>query len=367
MVYSQLGVFLKYELHASEDKIALIDGLAELLSNLARVLSGTISDFLHNRKFMLILGSAAIAFIRPFFAICTSISGLFVVLSADRIISGLIVSPRDALISDLSGKRTLNRAYGASKIAKTIGSFCGIFFAIFILNISTANYFLLYIIASIPAAISFILATRISEYQNIRDNTEKRKFRISEVFYLNKKFWQFICFVFLFELAHFSDSLLTIRASNFCSVTEATYTAIFISLGQIVCTYPISHFADKFSFNRMIFLCIAMTILANLLMLFACDQYLVFLAAFFWGGQMSSIAALALSMITINVDFNKKGIAIGIYYIAVGLGYFISGSIAGFLWKNLNCNFVFLYSIAICILSASLYRKLCTYNETLKS
>ncbi len=357
MVYSQLGVFLKYELHASEDKIALIDGLAELLSNLARVLSGTISDFLRNRKFMLIFGSVAIAFIRPFFAACTSISSLFLVLSGDRIISGLIVSPRDALISDLSEKKTLNRAYGVSKIAKTIGSFCGIFLAIFILNISATNYFLLYIIASIPAAISFFLATRISEYQNIRDNTEKRKFLVAEVFSLNKKFWQFICFVFLFELSHFSDSLLTIRASNFCSVTEATYTAIFISLGQIIFTYPISHFADKFSWHKMLFACIIMAIISNFLLLISCHHYFVFLAALFWGGQMSSIAALSLSMISANVNPSVKGTAIGIYYIAVGLGYFIAGSIAGFLWKNLNCNFVFLYSIAICILSASLYRK----------
>lgn len=363
MVYSQLSMFLKYELHVSEDKIALVDGFAELLSNFARVFSGTISDFFRNRKLMLVIGSGIVMCIRPLFSICTSLASLSFVLSVDRMASGIISSPRDALISDISKKQTLNRSYGISKIAKTIGSFCGIFLAIFLLKTSILNYKLLFVVASIPAAISFVLATKICESPSKHTSKENRKFNISDVASLDRNFWKLVCFVFLFELAHFSDSLLTIRASNFCAATEATYTAIFISLGQIVFTYPISYFADKFSWHKMLVVCIIMAVISNLLLLLAWHHCVVFLAALFWGGQMSSTAALSLSMISVNVNPAIKGTAIGIYYIAVGAGYFISGAIAGFLWKNLNCHLVFLYSISVCIVCVALHKKLCTCSH----
>ena len=50
MVYSQLGMFMKHELHATALKIALLDGFVEFLSNVTRIFAGVLSDCIMNRK-----------------------------------------------------------------------------------------------------------------------------------------------------------------------------------------------------------------------------------------------------------------------------------------------------------------------------
>lgn len=140
MVYSQLGMFLKHELHANVLKIALIDGFVEFLSFLTRIFSGVISDYLKNRKFILLVGCGITLCMKPLFAVAHSTITIMFAQAIERIGNGLQACPRDALIADISTKETYGQSFGFSKSLKTVGGLFGTMLAMIIMYFTCDNY-----------------------------------------------------------------------------------------------------------------------------------------------------------------------------------------------------------------------------------
>ena len=156
MIYSQLGLFLKNELHATELKIAFIDGVVEFIAYVTRVFSGMISDYFMNRKFILYVGCVITLFMKPLFAIAQSPLVVMIAQSIERIGNGLQATPRDALIADLSDPSNRGQSFGFSKSFKTVGSLLGTCVAIAIMWLSSNNYRLVFACATIAVAISIL-------------------------------------------------------------------------------------------------------------------------------------------------------------------------------------------------------------------
>lgn len=364
MVYSQLGLFMKYELHASELKIALIDGVVEFIAYAVRVFSGLISDYFMNRKAILFVGCGLSLLMKPIFAISCSPLMVLAAQSVERIGNGLQAVPRDALIADLSDNKTRGQSFGFSKSFKTVGSLLGTCIAITIMWTTNNNYRIVFLCSTIAVAISIFCLSKIKTKQETQ-RTEDRKRKIENPFkrkYLKSMdifFWKIIFLAIIFELGHFSEALFPIYTRSFISITMAGSVSIFISVGQVLCSFPIGLFADKLGKGKFIRICILMMIAANLL--FIAAPYIesvipVYIAAFLWGGQMTAVQGLFLSIISERVDPHLRGTAIGIYYCTIGVSYLIASTIAGHLWNSVGSLYAFLYSISFCFITLFLFR-----------
>lgn len=368
MVYSQLGLFLKNELHATALKIALIDGVVEFIAYVTRVFSGVISDYLMNRKFILYIGCTITLFMKPLFAIAQTPITVLIAQSIERVGNGLQASPRDALIADLSTPDTRGQSFGFSKSFKTIGALCGTMTAMIIMWLSSNNYRLVFACATIAVAISILCLSKIEDHKNSRrDGDTVRKinnpFKKQYLKSFDIKFWKLIALAMIFELGHFSEALFPIYASNFVNISVASSVSMFISIGQILCSFPIGLYADKFGKERFMKICIVMMIFSNIFFMSASSIYPVYLGAFLWGGQMTANQGLFLSLLTERVDAHLRGTAIGIYYCAIGVAYLIASTIAGKLW-DINRLYVFTYSIVFCVLSLLFFKFLVSSKET---
>ncbi len=365
MIYSQLGLFLKNELHATELKIAFIDGMVEFIAYVTRIFSGMISDYFMNRKFILYIGCITTLFMKPLFAIATSPLMVMVAQSIERVGNGLQATPRDALIADLSTPATRGQSFGFSKSFKTIGGLLGTSIAIMIMWLSSNNYRLVFACATIAVAISIFCLSKIKTKEEIRNtgHTEAKK-KITNPFkkqYLKSfdiHFWKLIAFAVIFELGHFTEALFPIYANNFVSTSVASSVSMFISIGQILCSFPIGLYADKFGKERFLKVCIIMMILANISFMSASSIYQVYIGAFLWGGQMTANQGLFLSVLTERVDSHLRGTAIGIYYCAVGASYLTASVISGKIWTSYGSMYSFLYSIIFCAISLALFKTL---------
>lgn len=358
MIYSQLGMFLKHELHASALNIALLDGFVEFLSNITRIFAGVISDFMMNRKNILLFGCLFSILVKPFFVIANSVYMVFFAQSLDRISNGIQASPRDALIADISNPKQISASYGLTRSLKTVGAFLGTITAVSLLKCYDGQYRTMFMFAFIPAILSVLLLIKIKEPKSSApktDSTSKKKyqnpFNKKAIKSLNIDFWKLMAFGLLFELSHFSDALLTVRANDFLDPIHASTATIAMNIGQLLCAYPIGVLADKYGKKTFICVCILLMLLSNTLLLVAWSGVPVFIGAFFWGGQMSSVVGLFLSLIRESVDEHLRGTAIGIYYTLVGLGYIVASWAAGWLWSHLGCKYAFIYSISICVIS----------------
>jgi MFS family permease len=90
-------------------------------------------------------------------------------------------------------------------------------------------------------------------------------------------------------------------------------------------------------------------------------------AAFLWGGQMTAIQGLFLSIISEKVDMHLRGTAIGIYYTAIGLSFMVASKIAGHIWHGSGCVWSFMYSIFFCVLAMLLFKPLLPKMGSVKS
>ena len=385
LIYSQLGLFLKNELCVTEAKIASLDGFVEFIAYSVRIISGIVSDYLRNRKAILIIGCFITLFMKPLFAIAQSIYMIIFAQSVERVGNGLQAVPRDALVADLSDTKTRARSFGFCKSFKTLGALLGTCTAMGIMYLSSNDYRLVFCCATIPVVIAIICLSQIKENDSSDSTIKKQDKKIENPFkfkYLKSldwSFWKLLLLATIFELGHFSEAILPIYNSKFLPITYAGSVSIFISLGQVLLCYPIGILADKYNKRIFIRACMFFMIVSNTLFYFADfvnDIFLfrignveitlsvinIWLGAFLWGGQMSSVQGLFLSLVSEKVDSHLRGTAIGIYYLFIGGGFLIASAIGGNIWTNLGPQYAFFYSIAISTFSLIIFNLLLPKN-----
>ncbi len=359
MVYSQLSLFLANELHATAVKVAAIDGLVELCAFITRIFSGYISDLLHERKLILVIGCTVTLIARPLMTLAQSAYMVLGIQSIERIGNGLQATPRDALIADLSSRQARGGAFGFTRSLKTFGAMLGTPIAMYIMIQSSNNFRLVFGVATIPVVIALLCILSIrkpNEQANTRvkqENPFKRKYLKS----LDRSFWKLLLLTAVFELGHFTEHLLPIYTNQFLPIERASIVNIFISVGQVLLAFPIGYLADKYGRSRFIRCCMICMVMANILYIVAGYNIIavpvicILTGAFLWGGQMSAIQGLFLSIISEQVNFKLRATAIGIYYCIVGVCYCLSSLIAGYIWDNFGARYTFVYSICFSILA----------------
>ncbi|MDR2794517.1 MAG: MFS transporter [Holosporaceae bacterium] len=363
MVYSNLGLFMKNELHASEATISSIDGIVESIAYIVRIFSGAVSDYFCNRKAILIIGCAISLLTKPLFAIANSSLMILFAQSIERIGNGIQAVPRDSLIADLSSKEKRGQSFGFSRSLKTIGSALGTVLGMWIMFLSCNNYRVVFFCSTFAVAIAIALLYKVKTPQELREtkkeNTSPKKmenpFQKKYLRSLDVHFWKLLTLAFVFEMGHFSESLFPIFAHEFTSLGTASSASIFISIGQVACSYPIGLYADRLGKAKFIKICILMMIAANLFFLTANSIVNIYIGAFLWGGQMTAVQGLFLSLITERVDSHLRGTAIGVYYCTIGLSFFLSSIFAGNIWTSYGHDFAFLYSICFCCLALFIF------------
>ena len=125
MIHSLLPLYLVGALGASALVVGVIEGLAEATALIAKVFSGTLSDYLGRRKGLAVIGYGLGALSKPLSAIAPTISFVLTARLLDRVGKGIRGAPRDALVADLTPSEIRGAAYGLRQSLDTIGGFVG--------------------------------------------------------------------------------------------------------------------------------------------------------------------------------------------------------------------------------------------------
>lgn len=358
MVFSQMPMFMKFELGASEHQIGVIDGFVEFISHFMRIVAGSMSDIFQNRKVILGLGYGLSTFVKPLFALSSSVGMLIAIRSLDRITNGLQASPRDALIGDLSPENKRGASYGLSKSLKTAGSFLGAGLVAWIMHATCNNFRFLFMLAFIPAFIAFVLfifgvkEPKHRDQFTIKVSRTKTKFRWNTFLELKSNYWRIIALLFIFELAHFGESYLNFRAGEVgVKIADISFVMLLFNLGQFLISYPVGVLADKFQRRYILLLGFIFMFMANVLMLYGTSEFSIFLGVFFWGAQMGTTQSIFVSMISDETPQYLRGTAFGIFYLVNGIDILVASKIAGVFWESYGSTYAFAYSACITLVS----------------
>jgi MFS family permease len=220
MIYPLLPAFLTSVLGAGAATLGIIEGSADALSSLLKLVSGHLSDRGGRRKPLVVAGYVIAGLARPLVAFARGAGFVLAVRLVDRTGKGLRSSPRDALIGDLVRPEQYGRAYGVHEAMDHAGAVVGplVAYALLGAGVAMRNVFLL---SAIPALAACLVVGLV-----VREGPRPSAPRPAKVALpvprpkddgprlMSPAFAGYLAAVVLFALGNSSDAFLLLRAQD---------------------------------------------------------------------------------------------------------------------------------------------------------
>jgi MFS family permease len=353
LIHSLLPVFMVTTLGASMIAVGIIEGLAEATAAIMKVFSGTLSDYLGKRKFIMVLGYALAAFTKPVFPLAYSISWVVVARFVDRIGKGIRGAPRDALVADIAPPQLRGAAYGLRQGLDSVGAVIGPLLAV-ILMICLANDIRSVMwIAVLPAFIAVtVLLVYVREPEH-GQHQRKPPLTFAAASRLPLRFWLVVLLGAVFTLARFSEAFLVLRALDVgLSIGYVPIVMVVMSSFYAAAAYPAGAAADRVSPKKLLLLGLAVLALADFVLASASTPLMVFVGAALWGLHMASTQGLLSKLVADTAPAEILGTGFGIFNLASGVSLLLASAVAGALWSTFGATATFLAGACFAALSA---------------
>jgi MFS family permease len=335
MVYGLLPVFLMRVLGATVASIGLIEGLAEAMTSLVKIISGIGSDWMGRRKPLVLLGYAVSAMNKVIFPLASDVFTVFVARIIDRGGKGMRDAPRDAFLTDVTPVKVRGSGFGLRIAFYTTGFVIGPIAAITLMKLSGDNFRLVFWIAVIPAfmAVIVVLFGLKEPVRKVFPATPVRMPRRAEFAHLSDPFWWAVAVAGLLSLARFSHAFLVLKAYHVG--IDAAFVPIMLVLMHLVyaaAAYPFGILADYMDRRLQLGIGAAILVGADVVLAIAQVGWMSVVGAGLWGLQMAVTQGLLLASVGDAAPTELRGTAFGIYDLAVGVAALGASSAAGALW-----------------------------------
>ena len=163
MLYPVLTVFLTQTLKARGSVVGLVDGFALATQNIVQGFSGSLSDKLHRRKSLALVGYFLAAIAKPLMGLSTTWQGVFGARVLDRFGAGTRSAPRDALIASSVAEKDRGRAFGMEGVGDNAGAFLGPLLAALLLYSLHIGIREIFYLAVVPGLLAFFMVLLVTE------------------------------------------------------------------------------------------------------------------------------------------------------------------------------------------------------------
>jgi len=332
--HALLPAFLTVTLGLPAVAMGAIDGVAEGTANIAKLVSGRLSDRQQKRKPWILLGYGMAALSKPLFPLA---QGAIPVLGArfvDRIGKGIRGAPRDAMIADETTPDQRGAAYGLRQALDTVGGTLAPLAAIGLMLVFADDIRTVFWIAAIPAFLSFLFAwTMLRESdRHVRD--------VKQVAWggwrsLDIQVRRLVGVGFLFGLARFSESFLILKSldSGLAPAWSPLALAMF-SLSFMILAYPAGSLSDRMKPRSVLFAGIVVLIAADLWLAQATALWAVFAGIALWGAHMALTQGIFARMIADAAPEAQRATSFGAFFFASGVSTLLASLGAGYLWDR---------------------------------
>jgi MFS family permease len=332
--HALLPAFLTVTLGLPVVAMGAIDGIADGTANIAKLVSGRLSDRQQRRKPWIVLGYGMAALSKPLFPLA---QGALPVLGArfiDRIGKGIRGAPRDAMIADEILPELRGAAYGLRQALDNVGGFLAPLAAIGLMLLFADDIRMVFWIAVIPAALSFLFALIVLK------ETEGHVATDGEVRWggwrsLDKQVKRLIGVGFLFGLARFSESFLVLKAMDVgLSAAWSPLVMALYALAYMLLAYPAGSISDRMDPRTLLLGGIAVLIVADLWLATATSLWAVFAAVALWGAHMALTQGIFARMIADAAPETQRATSFGAFFFASGIAALLASLGAGLLWDR---------------------------------
>ena len=332
--HALLPAFLTVTLGLPAVAMGAIDGISEGTANIAKLVSGRLSDKQQKRKPWILLGYGMAAFSKPLFPLA---QGALPVLGArfvDRVGKGIRGAPRDAMIADETPPELRGAAYGLRQALDTIGGTLAPLLAIGLMILLADDIRTVFWIAAIPAFLSFLFAWAMlkepERHLAVGEPAIWRGWRSLDI-----RVRRLIGVGFLFGMARFSESFLILKAIDVGLAPAWSPLALaMFSLAFLILAYPAGALSDRLEPRTVLLGGIAVLILADLWLAQASTLWAVFAGIALWGAHMALTQGIFARMIADAAPEHERATSFGAFFFASGIAALLASLGAGLLWDR---------------------------------
>jgi MFS family permease len=319
MIYPLLPMFLA-QLGASASTLGAIEGAAEAVAALLKMVSGRMADRARRRKPLTVFGYAISSTVRPLAALATAPWHILAVRLADRVGKGIRSSPRDALVADVTPPDQRGRAYGFHRAMDNSGAVIGPLIATALLvwgHLSLRRIFLVAAIPGVLAMLSLLFGVVEPESKAANANANANADANAPT---NPALRRYLFVLVIFSLGNATDAFLLLRAKQL-GVPGAWIPTLWMLHNGIkaLLSTPLGALSDKIGRRRLIlvgWIVYAATYLGFGLATEAWHAWaLMAVYGLYYGLNEGTEKALVADL----AGAARRGRAFGVYYAVLGL------------------------------------------------
>ena len=353
MIYPLLPFFLTSVLGASAEFIGYIEGAAESTAALLKLVSGWWSDRVHRRKPLIVAGYALASAMRPLVAIAQTASQVLAIRVSDRIGKGIRNSPRDALVADSVHPSVRGRAFGVRSAADNAGALLGPLIAFGLIATWQLSLRSVFWLATIPGALAVL--TVVFGVKEVAKHSAEQKTQptLHGAGRMGGTFWTFLVIVFVFTLGNSTDAFLLLRARQL-GVPVALAPIIWAVLNGVksISNIPGGALSDRIGRRPTLIAGWLVYALVYFLFSVATEAWHAWALFAAYGIFFGLTEGAELALIADVVPKERRGIAYGWYYLAIGVGALPASIIFGALWDRFGSAFAFTFGAVIALIAA---------------
>ena len=348
-IYPLLPFFLTRVLGAGAVSLGVLEGAAEAVNSILKIVSGRMADRSPRKRPLVLFGYSLSSIARPFIALATTWTQVFVVRVLDRIGKGVRGAPRDAMLAGWTTPGTRGKVYGFHRSMDHIGAVVGPTLASVFLWFYPEHYRTLFALTIIPGAIAVALIFLIAE-KDVRPAAfaEASALKKPEATNqpeivssssrtrapLSREFTAFMLVLTLFTLGNSTDAFLLLK------LTDVAGTARFVPLMwaalhvvKAVVSVAGGSWSDRI--GRRAVIVIGWLIYAVVYAGFAMSGSLSALLAWFllYGFYFGFAEGTEKALVADLAPPDRRGFAFGIYNAVQGLGSLAASVVFGLIWK----------------------------------
>lgn len=363
VIYPLLPVYLSRVLGASALSLGIIEGVAEGVNSLLKVLSGWWSDRHSKRRPIVIAGYALSSAARPLIAITTGWTQVLAIRVLDRTGKGIRSAPRDAMLTRFADASSRGRIFGFHRAMDHTGAIVGPLAATVFLFFLPGEYRLLFALTVIPGALAVATLFLVDEpgeravpgppAGSTEDSAKHIPGDSSER--LPGPLFVLLGIILLFSLGNSADAFLLLRLAD--ALGTATYVPLLWA-GLHVVKASLSTWGGALSdrVGRARVIALGWLIYALVYLGFAtASRGTTFVVLFLIYGVHFALAEGAEKALVADLTpMRQHGTAFGLYNAALGGGTLIASIGFGVLYERFGAATAFSTGAALAALAAVL-------------
>ena len=352
--HALLPAFLTITLGLPVAAMGAIDGISEATANMAKLVSGRLSDKSQRRKPWILLGYGLAALSKPLFPIASGAVPVLGARFADRIGKGIRGAPRDAMIADETPPEIRGAAYGLRQSLDTVGAFLAPLAAIGLMAWFAGNIRSVFWVATIPAFLSFLVAwLALRESRNhVAIDTKMKLAGFRDIDPTTRRL---ILVGFVFTLARFSEGFLILRALDIgVSATLSPLVLVAFNLSFGLLAYPAGALADRIGARGLLLGGIGVLIAADMLLAQQIGLIALTAGCLLWGGHMALTQGLFAKLIADAAPRHLRATSFGAFYFASGIATLLASVGAGLIWDRDGASATFLTAAGVAAVAGTM-------------